>query len=281
MKFHRTPLLLALIALGLGGFVYFFELRPTPPPVATESAPKPIFNFKEQEVQTLKIQSARNSVMFEKGAKAIAVTPQEAKAPPTMLDNKAEPAPKAPKAVSSSPLSSVWQMTAPQKVPASEGQIAFLLNLLATGKSDRSMTVPSSRLAEFGLNQPTATITVQLTNQQTHTVLMGSPNFDQRSVYAQIDPPAAANQAVTVVLVPFSFYQAIDRPLSDWKLVPDSPIPSASPAAAPTAGESPANLEGAPEIAPPIAPARSPQPTPTSSQPKPATPAPTAAPSSP
>ncbi len=276
MKFQRTPLILLLIALGLGGFVYCAEFQPPPKPTETQAA-TPIFSFKEQDIRALKIQSARNQLAFEKSATPIAApqkAEKDAKAGKDSKDVKAPPAGKESKegkaAKSSPPPSSFWQLTEPEKVPASDGQVAFLLNLLATGKSDRSFTVPVARLAEFGLNQPTATIEVQLSNQQSHKLLLGLPNFDRKSVYAQVDPPANPTGDVTVLLVPFDFYQAVDRPLSDWKLVPDSPPPIASPTPTSPEGEAP-GVEAAPAVSPtssPTSPSPAP-PGPGSPKPKP------------
>jgi Domain of unknown function (DUF4340) len=281
MKFQRTPLILLLIALGLGGFVYFTEFKQTAPPVAQSDAAKLIFGFKEQTVQRLKIQSARGSLAFEKGKAPVTLKPKPTPSPSPKpeFDEAAEPAPPSPPTAKSSPspaspspspLTAWWQMTTPEQVPASDGQVAFLLNLLATGKSDRSFTVPGSRLAEFGLDQPVATIEIQLDNGQTHKLVMGLPNFDRRSVYAQVDPPATAQPDAMVVLVPFDFYSAIDRPIADWKLTAELPPPTnpaspdsskaptvISPAASPTAtplATPPATPPATPTASPPVTP---------------------------
>jgi Domain of unknown function (DUF4340) len=279
MKLQRTPLILLLIALGLGGFVYCSEFKQPPKPAETQTT-APIFDLKEADIRTLKIQSARQTVAFEKSTTPVTAPQKEAKAPKAVKNSQDGKAAKGPKVAKSSPLSAFWQITEPEKVPANDGQVAFLLNLLATAKSDRRLTVPVSRLAEFGLDQPTATITVQLTNQQTHQMRLGLPNFDRKLVYAQIDPPAETKpetkpdmkQEVTVLLVPFDFYSAIDRPLSDWKLVPDSPPPIATPAS--PEGEEP-SPEAAPEVGTPT-PERAPlpQPTPNSTSPASASPKP-------
>ena len=273
MKFQRTPLMLVLIALGLGGVVYCSEFKQSPAPTPIQATAKPIFDFKEQDVRGVKIQSTRHTLAFEKGTQPISASRPAAKDPKAPKDQVGQEAKAAKDVKKSTPAalpSSFWQMTEPEKVPASDGQVAFLLNLLATGKSDRSFTVPIARLAEFGLDQPTATITVQLSNQQTHQLLIGLPNFDRKSVYAQIDPPATTppattNQEMTVWLVPFDVYQAIDRPLSDWKLVPDRPLPAATPSPASPEGEAPSS-EALPSVSPPLAPAPT-APSPSSSTP--------------
>jgi Domain of unknown function (DUF4340) len=257
MKFQRTPLILLLIALGLGGFVYFSEFKQSPPP-ETAQPQQPIFGFQEADIQALTIQSTRNTLSLEKGAptptpspsaKQTPIDPKGANAPadkPTAPATTGSPADKSPEPKKSPEPPSVWQITSPEKAPANDGQVSFLLNLLATRKSDRSLTVPSSRLAEFGLDKPTATITVKLGNQKTHTLRIGLPNFDRKSVYAQADPPASGTQDITVLLVPFEFYQAIDRPLSDWQRVPEKPVTPTTP---PTA-----NPESAPAQSPSSAP---------------------------
>jgi Domain of unknown function (DUF4340) len=259
MNLQRTPLILLLIALGLGGFVYCSEFKQSPPP-ETSQPQQPIFGFQEADIQALTIQSTRNTLSLEKGAPTPSPSPSAKQTPPAAKgenapsDKSATPQPtgssegQSPKPQKSPETPSMWQITSPKPAPANDGQVSFLLNLLATGKSDRTLTVPPSRLPEFGLDKPTATITVKLGNQKTHTLRIGLPNFDRKSVYAQADPPASGSQDVTVLLVPFEFYQAIDRPLSDWQRVPEKPINPTTPPTSPasTPAQSPASAPETP-----------------------------------
>jgi hypothetical protein len=104
-------------------------------------------------------------------------------------------------------------------VPASDASVTFLLNLLTTGKSDRTlvMTDPGKQRQEYGLEQPVATVEVKLNNQQSHRLILGKPDFNGTFLYAQADPPADQSEAIEVLLVSPDFQNAVNRPLSEWK----------------------------------------------------------------
>lgn len=193
MKFQRTSLILVLLAALLGGFVYFSETRKSAQPEQAQSESKPIFDFKESDVQAITVQTSKQTVALEK-------------------DN-----------------SSQWIMQTPQKAPADEGTIAYLTTLLATAKSNQTIVVPVARQAEFGLTQPTATVDIKLANQKAHRLILGKPNFNRNFLYAVADPPTNAAQDQAVLLVPIEFQNATDRAIVDWKRDKPKPKPSPSP----------------------------------------------------
>jgi Domain of unknown function (DUF4340) len=120
-----------------------------------------------------------------------------------------------------------WQIEAPKPGPADDATVAFLLNLLATGRSERSLAVESSGLKQFGLDRPAATLTFRLKNQKTHELRLGAQTFNQSSVYAIVDAPKT-DPKTAVVLLPTSFLNAVSRPLSDWKAKPKGSAPAPS-----------------------------------------------------
>lgn len=188
MKFQRTSLILVFAALVLGGYVYYTELQKPQQVDQAKSDEKPLFNFKEQDVQAFTVQTPKQTVAFEKSAN--------------------------------------WTMKKPEVASADESSIAFLLNLLATGKSDRAFNIPVDRKSEFGLEQPSATVDIKLNNQQSHRLIIGKPNFNGNFLYALIDP--SANQNLSVLLIPINFQNAVDRPLAEWKRDKPKPSPSVS-----------------------------------------------------
>jgi len=213
MKFQRTSLVLVFAALVLGGFVYYTESKKPPQVDESKSDEKPLFNFKEQDVQALTVQTPKQTVRFELFT-------------PTIPPNQ--------RGTLQSNRFSSWLMKNPEVAPADEGAIAFLLNLLATGKSDRAFNVPAARKAEFGLDQPSATVDVKLNNQQNHRLVIGKPNFNRNFLYALTDPPTNSNQALSVLLIPTNFQNAVDRPLNEWKRDKPKPSPSVTPSASPS-----------------------------------------------
>jgi hypothetical protein len=229
MKFKPTTVALVAIALLLGGVVYLTEQRRASNPEATEATGGSIFEFEESQVQSFTVEMSAQTLSFER-------------------DDSGQ-----------------WQMQEPQPGLASDASVAYLLNLLATEESDRTLTVDAASAAEFGLDEPSATITVTLDNQETHQLILGSTNFDNSAIYAQADPDAKAatseanaEQAnaeqtageaaeITVLLVSSNFENAVNRPLEEWRSqatdetnMPSSP-PVSEPEVSPGASESEAS----------------------------------------
>jgi hypothetical protein len=199
MKLQRTTLILLLLALGLGGFVYFYEIQGATQRQEAKAQKQKIFSFNEEQVQSFTVKNKNQTLKFE-------------------LSNQSGK----PK----------WQMKDPSDTPASDASVSYLLNLLVSGKSDRTLSVPVAQLREYGLDRPGATVEVKLNNQKTHRLILGKPNFDRSFLYAQADPPTQATGQVDVLLVSTDFENAVNRSLSEWKQTPAS---KDAPATKPTA----------------------------------------------
>ncbi|MBL1176209.1 DUF4340 domain-containing protein [Pantanalinema sp. GBBB05] len=219
MKLQRTPLILLAIAVLLGGVVYLLESQRTAQQEAIANNPgQRIFSFEESQVQSLSLTTPQQALTFDKVPAA---------------QPKPSPSPTPTPTAITQPLPRVWMMTAPKKQLANEASIAFLVNLITTGKKQQSVTVPIARQAEFGLDKPLASIEVKLQNQQIHRLILGKPNFDRSGLYAQIDPPMTSTQNLTLAIVPIDFESAVTRPLSEWqssqqstKSTQPSPLPA-------------------------------------------------------
>ncbi|MCG9889963.1 MAG: DUF4340 domain-containing protein [Thermosynechococcaceae cyanobacterium MS004] len=132
-----------------------------------------------------------------------------------------------------------WQITKPKTAAADEATVAFLLNLLATGRSERSLSAKATELQQFGLDSPVTTVTFQLKNNQTHQIRLGGQTFDQALIYAIVDPPSSGAEAageVPIALLPTSFLNATNRPLTDWQVKPKA-TPSGTPSDTPSSGD--------------------------------------------
>ena len=182
MKLQRTTLILILLALGLGGFVYFYEVRGAPTRQEAKAAQQQIFSFEEEQVQSFTVKTKEQTILFERGSQGIK-----------------------------------WLIEAPSKTPASDAAVSYLMNLVVKGQSDRAIQVPVAQLQEYGLEQPQATIEVKLKNQTTHQLILGKPDFNRNFLYAQADPAVKSTGNVSVLLVPTDFENAVNRPLSEWK----------------------------------------------------------------
>jgi len=182
---QRTTLFLLMIALSLGGYVYLFELQSANQTVVNSSKSH-IFSFKEKAVKHLKITNKEETLAF-------------------MRNDKGDV---------------TWQMKQPEEVAADEAPIAFLLDLLITTSPRKTFEAKSKELQEYGLAEPFATIEIKLANNQKHKVLLGSKTFNEKGIYAQIDPDKTDSTKIDIV--PMDFKNAVDRSLSDWKKDSDS-----------------------------------------------------------
>ena len=194
MKLKLQTIVLVAIALLSAVGLYFWDKTRTPDPssIAGKTTGSPLFTVQEADITQVDIQSKQNRVALER-----------------------QP--------------SGWRLTAPKPGPADEATVAFLLNLLATGRSERTLSANTAQLQQYGLDQPVATVSFKAKTGQTHQIQLGSQTYDQSSIYALVDAgekaPAAAAK-VSVALLPTSFLSAIQRPLSEWQVKP-KPKPSA------------------------------------------------------
>lgn len=196
MKVKATTLVLILAALGLGGYVYFNELQSPANNSLQQGSGQPVFTFKEDDVQTLRLETPLRTLSFKR-------------------DNAGQ-----------------WQMVEPDAGPANQATVAYLLNLLVTSQSDRTLTVPTSNREQFGLHQPLAQVEVQLTDDSSHQLTLGTYDFNRSFLYAQADPSAEAENIQLLLLSP-DFENAVSRPLSDWQQPAEEAPPTDIPLDAP------------------------------------------------
>lgn len=173
---QKSTWALLATALVLSGVVYVYEFESSREAVETQQ--QQLFDFQEEDIQAITIQK---QIRFERSGK--------------------EPFP--------------WQMQ-PQNVPANDAAVSFLLDLLVQGNSDRSFTISPNQKSEYGLEQPSARIQIELKNKEKHELILGNTNFDNQFIYAQVDP-SSQNDQLTVNLVSINFQYAVDRELEEWK----------------------------------------------------------------
>lgn len=198
MKFQRSTVILVAIALLLGGVVLFTQARQSggnrPTTAQGDAETSPVFDFEEEDVVYLRIETAAQTVVFEKDAEGF------------------------------------WQMIEPEAQPAEEAAIAFLLSRLVTDGLRQTTTIEAANQAEFGLEDPFATVEITLADDTTHTLILGDPDFSGQNYYALVDPenfplPAAAGE-VEVAIVTENILNGVDRPLEEWQAVIDEPAPT-------------------------------------------------------
>ncbi|QLE47387.1 DUF4340 domain-containing protein [Nostoc sp. C057] len=184
MKLPRTTLILILLALGLGGFVYFSEIRGTTVREESNEQKQQIFSFREDDVQSLTVKTKKLTLNLERSPE------------------------------SSNPK---WVIKSPISGPANDAIVSYLMDLLVKGKSDRTLSTPLKELGQFALDEPPATINITLKNRQSHQLILGKSNFNGRFLYAQADPTPKPDGNINVLLVSTDFANAVNRELSEWK----------------------------------------------------------------
>lgn len=180
---QSKTLILLSTAVILGSGLYFFEQQLPPPASETDTAEE-LFTFGESDVIGLRIETRDRVIELQRDG------------------------------------ANQWKLLQPVTGTAEEGAVAFLLNLLATSRSDRSLEVPSQTIHEFGLGQPTATVDITLVDQTRHRLVIGNRTFDQEKLYAQVDPPQTLPEEIEIVLVSMDLLNAVSRPTSEWQNLP-------------------------------------------------------------
>jgi hypothetical protein len=226
MNLKPSTLFFLIAALLLGGVVFIAQSQSPSSQQAQPAEPQNLVTFQEKQVKALTLKTQLRSLKFERDQ-----------------DGK-------------------WQMLEPEKGLASDSSIAFLLNQIATGKSQRSFMARASDREDYSFQQPLAAIDLTLDNQETHQLILGGYDFNRSNIYALVDPAADPKADLKVLLVSPNFENAVSRPLADWKA---SPAPKTSPSASPSPTESP-SVSPSPNPSPSTAsPSASPEATPKSS----------------
>lgn len=194
MKLQRTTIILILLALGLGGFVYFHEIRVGERlvQVKQKKQQQQIFSFAAEDVESLTIKTKNSAIYLERNSNG----------------------------------KTKWLLKYPTIEPCQDAVVSYLIDLLVKGKAERTLSISANQFMEFGLYQPLATIDVKLKNQKTHQIILGKTDFNHRFMYAQVDP--ATNRNANVLLVSTDFENAVNRELSEWKQKVEDALPSPS-----------------------------------------------------
>jgi hypothetical protein len=198
MKIQTNTWVLMIAALSLTGFVYLYEIQGKPAREAAKEKAQQIFAFKTEQIKSFNVKIQDKVLTIER------------------TNAKKESDPK-------------WEIKTPIQKPANQASVDFLLEKLTTGKSDRTFSTPIGKISEFGLDQPQAKVEINLDNQQTHSLILGKPEFSNRFLYAQVDPIEPTPQNISVILVPIELKNAIDRPISEWEEVEKKESPSPTP----------------------------------------------------
>lgn len=183
MKLKKTTWILVGITFILGSAIALNEWEFAPKREELQEQQKQLFNFTEEAIQVIKIEVGEQNIQIKR-AKDKDYT---------------------------------WQMEKPEKVPAEDGIVAFLSDLLVDGESESTLDIENRELKEYGLDKPFATIEVELEEGKKHQIILGNLDFSEKLVYALKDYDEEKKAEAKLLLVPLNFKNAVDRDLAEWK----------------------------------------------------------------
>lgn len=190
MKLKKSTWFLLFLAISLGGWVYFYELRLDAEKIAVENQQKKIFDFDIKNISQIII------------TRPVEISPewQSLTLSQTQDTN-----------------TSFWKMEQPEVAPVNQGVIAFLLNLIEQGTTERKLLITQEQLSQYGLDRPIASIKIQLTNGQTHIILLGKETINSNLIYALVNPTDKDDTTTEALLISKNWHYAVMRELKEWQ----------------------------------------------------------------
>ena len=145
----KSTLIVVIVAIALGAFVYFYDSKRSVAPPTDEASWKPAFTVNADQITGLTLASATGKTVFARQGKD-------------------------------------WQITQPVSTRADQTSISGIVNGLSSAKIRRSFA-PTDSLSKYGLAQPAVTIDFQQKGGMEHTIRLGDKDFSGNVVYALID----------------------------------------------------------------------------------------------
>ncbi len=185
MRLQKSTLALLGVAIALTFGVVVYETQYSGGPQAEDAETgERLFAFEETDVARLTLEREDETLVFEQ--------------------NRDNP-----------DIEISWRMVEPKATLAEPAAVAYLLNILTTDPSLQTLTATPEQLAEYGLNDPDATIELVLADDTTHFVKVGGTDFSGDNRYVQVD------DRDTVSVVSGGITNGIERPVAEWIAVTD------------------------------------------------------------
>lgn len=262
MKLKRSTQVLLLLAVLLGGGFWLYDGAIAPQQEARRRQEQKLFSFDLDTVTQITLATSSEAeeemrLRFRKLAEPIEIPAEEGETFSTTNWEYVQ-LEVAEAEASETEDSANWE----DAEPANEAYVSFLLTVLANAEGDRAIATTPDSLAEYGLDNPLARLTLTRENGDVHELLVGSEDFTGSLVYVLVNSPNPTEE-LQVLLLPTNIRNAVDRPLEDWEAqpLPAPPTPDATPEATPEATPSP-TPETTPNPTPAPTPEATPEPTP-------------------
>jgi Domain of unknown function (DUF4340) len=147
----KSTLIVLVVAIALGAFVYFYDRKHAAGPPSDEASWKSPFNVKKDDITGLTLQNKSNPA-------------------PVVLDKQGVN----------------WEISQPIQARADQSAVERIVDDLTDEKIERSFS-PTDSLAKYGLAPPTETITFQEKGGAKHTLALGDREFSGTLVYVLVD----------------------------------------------------------------------------------------------
>ncbi len=147
MKRYRFTILLAVVLAGLGAYLYFLELPAERTQVLSETQEKKIVPFEMGEITDLSVRSDTAEIML------------------AAEENR------------------TWKITSPLQTIADSREVDSLLRALMLGRVSRVVEEKATALAPFGLEHPSAVLTISAGSRQ-ETLSLGDAGPISSTLYA-------------------------------------------------------------------------------------------------
>lgn len=147
---RRSTVIVLLVAVGLGVFVYFYEIKGGRKREEARESAKQLFHFTPEDIVHILLQRGGETLSFEKRGDE-------------------------------------WVMTQPLTTKADQSNLDAIARNLTTSQIERKLSVAADQLTTYGLSQPNVSLTVKLKSGEQHRLRFGDKDFSGTNVYALID----------------------------------------------------------------------------------------------
>jgi hypothetical protein len=146
----RSTLILLLVAIALGAFVYFYEIKGGKEREEAKERSKQLFQFKQEDIAEISLTREGETSVFQKRDDG-------------------------------------WVITQPISTKADQSALDAIAHNVATAEVERKFSASQDQLKSYGLDSPKLDLTVKLKNGPQHQVRLGDKDFASTSVYALVD----------------------------------------------------------------------------------------------
>ena len=144
----RSTLILLVVALGLGGYLYFVESER---PVQEENAKKKVFTYETDKITEVQVKSSSGTTALRKGADGS------------------------------------WTIVQPVQAPADRNSVNDIITNLANLEEEREVDPNAADLKAYGLAEPAVDVTFQVEgDKEPKRILVGDKTPSSSHVYAKL-----------------------------------------------------------------------------------------------